>query len=70
METAGTQVEYKYYIGQPIQVLIGGKPRFRTRIIDRVDGRSFYRIDWVPGGFNPVLNTVAVCEGALLADPE
>jgi hypothetical protein len=39
----------------------------RIRILERVEGRLFYRLDWGSCGFNKVLNTVAISEGALHA---
>jgi hypothetical protein len=35
------------------------------RILERVAGRPFYKLDWGSCGFNKILNTVAVSEEAL-----
>jgi|688.fasta_scaffold1017779_3 hypothetical protein len=35
------------------------------RILERVEGKPFYRLDWGSCGFNKILNTVAISESAL-----
>ena len=68
MKIARMRVGHRFEVGEFVWVKIGGRPQFRTRVLERAEGRLFYRIDWVSGGFNSLLNTVAVCESALLAD--
>ena len=35
------------------------------RILEQIEGKPFYRLDWGSCGFNKILNTVAVSESAL-----
>jgi len=37
----------------------------KIMILERVEGKLFYRLDWGSCGFNKILNTVSICEGAL-----
>jgi hypothetical protein len=47
-------------------VLLKLKDRpMKIRILERVEGRPFYKLDWGSCGFNKILNTVAVSEEAL-----
>jgi len=67
MKVAKDCERHKYDVGQLVWVSIRSRAPFRTRILERVEGRpSHYKVDWAVGGFNVLLNTVAVCESALL----
>ena len=37
----------------------------RIMVLERVEGKLFYRLDWESCGFNRILNTVSISEGAL-----
>lgn len=57
---------HRFKVGQSVRVKIGNRAPFLTKVLERIEGRpSFYKIDWASGGFNPLLNSVAVCEAAL-----
>jgi len=67
MDAGDEPVPYKYEVGQVVRVLIKSRDPFLTNVVERVAGKPFYRIDWAPGGFNPILNTVAIAEKSLQA---
>jgi hypothetical protein len=67
MDAGDKPVPYKYEVGQTVRVLIKSREPFLTNIVELVAGKPFYRIDWAPGGFNPILNAVAIAEQAIQA---
>lgn len=57
----------KFEPNDVVWVKIGAREPFQTKILGRVNRKtgSFYLIDWSPGGFNSLLNTVPISESAI-----
>lgn len=58
---------HKYEEGDVVWVKVGSRDPFQTTILEKVKRKDgfFYRIEWTTGGFNELLNTVAISENSL-----
>jgi hypothetical protein len=58
---------HKYEEGDIVWVKVGNRDPFQTKILEKVirNNGCFYRVEWSAGGFNELLNTVAISENSL-----
>jgi hypothetical protein len=61
-------LEYRMHKFKPDEIVmlkLKERDPMGIRILERVEGKPFYRLDWESCGFNKILNTVAISESAL-----
>ncbi len=46
-------------------VLKIGKRTIETKILEKIEGKLFYKVDWESCGYDKILNTVAISETAI-----
>ena len=37
----------------------------KTKILEKIEGKLFYKVDWESCGYNKILNTVSISETAI-----
>lgn len=46
-------------------VLKIGERTIKTKILEKIEGKPFYKVDWECHGYNKILNTVSISENAI-----
>jgi len=46
-------------------VLKVGQRTIKTKILEKIEGKLFYKVDWESCGYNKILNTVSISETAI-----
>lgn len=46
-------------------VLKIGERTIKTKILEKIEGKPFYKVDWECCGYDKILNTVSISENAI-----
>jgi hypothetical protein len=57
-------MNHKFSINELVVLKIG-KRTMETKILEKIEGKLFYKVDWESCGYDKVLNTVAISETAI-----
>jgi len=59
-------MSHKFEVGETV-LLVALKERgpMEIKIIEKIEGKPFYKLDWGGCGFNSILNTVGIAESAM-----
>lgn len=55
----------KFRKNDVVWVKLRTRPPFQIKVLEKVEGRPFYRLDWGSCGFDPLMNSVKISERAL-----
>lgn len=57
-------MNHKFSVNELVILKIGERT-VKTKILEKIEGKLFYKVDWESCGYNKVLNTVAISETAI-----
>ena len=57
-------MNHKFYVNELVVLKIG-KRTFETKILEKIEGKLFYKVDWESCGYDKILNTVSISETAI-----
>ena len=55
---------HKFSVNDLVLLKVGERT-LKTRILEKIEGKPFYKVDWECCGYNKILNTVSVSESAI-----
>jgi hypothetical protein len=55
---------HKFSIDELV-VLKVGQRTIKTKILEKIEGKLFYKVDWESCGYNKILNAVSISETAI-----
>lgn len=56
--------DHKFSVNELVVIKIGERI-IETKILEKIENKLFYKVDWERCGYNKVLNTVAISETAI-----
>ena len=57
-------MNHKFNVGETVKLVIKSRDVY-INVIEKIDGRTQYKLDWGGCGFNSILNTVGIAESAM-----
>lgn len=58
-------MNHKFNVGETVRLAAIKGREVYVKVIEKIEGRPYYKVDWGGSGFNSVLNTVGIAESAM-----
>jgi hypothetical protein len=58
-------MNHKFNVGETVKLVSIKSRDVYIKVIEKIEGKPHYKLDWGSCGFNSILNTVSIAESAM-----